>query len=66
MFFISRKRFNEEVENRVRTEVARIEERCWREDIEREMQELSGRLSIIEKALTGEAPVEEMARIGFQ
>lgn len=70
MFFISRKRFNEEVERRVVKEVELIEEHRWRDEMEREhrreMQELSRRLSIIEQALTGEAPAEEVARIGFQ
>lgn len=61
MFFISKKRFDEAVEKRVREEAAHIEERVWREGMEQGMHELAERLTLIEETIN-----EEKSRIGFQ
>lgn len=72
MFFISRNRFNAEVEKRVCEEMKRVEEWRWREDKEREhrmeMRELENRLIKVEKCCGIDHPSRnslEAVRAGY-
>lgn len=64
MFFISRKKFEDEVNLRVRDAMERYEERRWHEEVIQEIQELKNQFNLLSQALSAEAP-EEVARIGF-
>lgn len=70
--FISRKRFNEEVEKRVCEEMKRIDELHWRDDREREqnryMRDLENRLIKVERACGIDHPSHntcEAVRAGY-
>ena len=60
MVFVSKKRFREEVEQRVCEEMKRIDEMRWRDDREREMQrimrDMENRLIRVEKELEIDHP----------
>ena len=64
MFFISKKRFEHEVDLRVREEIERYEEHLWHEEVIQEIQELKNQFNVLKQALSVEIPVEEN-RIGF-